>query len=424
MGCGSCGTTGGCAPAGCKSNGNCSTGGCNAINSYDWLGAMVLPEDFKPFGIIEIKFKGKRTIFARNSNDLELYRGDLVKLKTEGGYDIGTVGLSGELVKLQLKKYGVEEDSAEMATIDSKISNDEYEKYLEHKSKETTILEQARTIALELKLAMKLSDIDVRGDGRRVIFFYTAENRVDFRELIKRYAQDFKMRIEMRQIGYREEAQRLGGIGSCGRELCCTTWLTSFNQVSTQAARYQNLSINMLKLSGQCGKLKCCLNYELDTYLDALSKFPKSKRVKLETEIGSALSVKVDILKQQMWFAYEKQSNWVVLSVERVNEIIALNKKGQKVPALKDETGEPEMFNRPIAKIEVDDLIEETSLESLDNKLKNKRGNNKPKKKNFNKKPGFKAKNNSSNPGSNAGKPRNPNYKGKNKGPKPPPKKD
>ncbi len=240
MGCGSCGTEGGCAPAGCKSNGNCSTGGCNAINSYDWLGNMVLPEDYAPFDVVEIIFKGKRTIFARNANNLELYRGDLVKLKADGGYDIGTVGLTGELVRLQLKKYNVEEDSKEMASIHAKITNEEYEKYLKYKDKEPEILEQSRTIALELKLAMKLSDIDIRGDGKRVIFFYTAENRVDFRELIKRYAQDFKMRIEMRQIGYREEAQRLGGIGSCGRELCCTTWLTSFNQVSTQAARYQN----------------------------------------------------------------------------------------------------------------------------------------------------------------------------------------
>lgn len=374
MGCGNCGTSGSGAPAGCKSNGNCSTGGCNAINSYDWLAGMVMPEDFEPFNVIEIKFKGNRTIFARNANRLELYRGDYVKLKTDGGYDVGTVGLTGELVRLQLKKYKVDPDSDQMAHIESKVTDEEWERYLKNKEKEPDILERARTIAIELNLAMKLSDIDVRGDGKRVIFFYTAENRVDFRELIKRYAQDFKMRIEMRQIGYREEAQRLGGIGSCGRELCCSTWLTSFNQVSTQAARYQNLSINMLKLSGQCGKLKCCLNYELDTYMDALKDFPKGKKVKLETKIGTAHSTKVDVLKKQMWFSYEKQGNWIGLSVDRVNEIIAQNKKGIKVEALKDETGQPDLIDRPIAKIEVDDLIEQTDLRNLDSKLKNKRG--------------------------------------------------
>jgi len=428
MGCGSCGTEGGCAPAGCKSNGNCSTGGCNAINSYDWLGNMVLPEDYAPFNVIEVIFKGKRTIFARNTNDLELYRGDLVKLKVDGGYDIGTIGLTGELVRLQLKKYKVDEHSTEMAEINAKITNEEYEKYLKYKDKESSILEQARTIALELKLAMKLSDIDVRGDGKRVIFFYTAENRVDFRELIKRYAQEFKMRIEMRQIGYREEAQRLGGIGSCGRELCCSTWLTSFNQVSTQAARYQNLSINMLKLSGQCGKLKCCLNYELDTYLDALSQFPKNRKVKLETKIGVAMSTKVDILKKLMWFSYEAQGSWIALSVERVNEILALNKKGVKVDALRDETNEPEMFERPNAKIEVDDLIGETSLESLDSKLKNKRGKQPNKKKNFKGGKNFKGKSrkgpsNTKSGGGYKGN-KNKNYKGNKKGPKPPPKKE
>ena len=373
MGCGNCGSSGGCSPAGCKSNGNCGTSGCNAINSYDWLGGMIMPEDYEPFKIVEIKFKGNRTIFAKNAKSLDLYRGDLVKLPTENGYDIGTVGLTGELVKLQLKRYSVDEDSDQMVDIDAKITETEHEQFLKFKKKEADVLEKARTIAFEFKLEMKLSVIDIRGDGKRVIFFYTAEKRVDFRELIKRYATDFKMRIEMRQIGYREEAQRLGGIGSCGRELCCSTWLTSFNMVSTQAARYQNLSINMLKLSGQCGKLKCCLNYELDTYMDALSHFPKGKKVKLQTTIGDAYSTKIDVLKQQMWFAYEKQNNWIPLSVERVNEIIALNKKGIKAEALKEENTSPDIITRPIAKIEVEDLIEQTSLDSLDKKLKDKR---------------------------------------------------
>jgi len=392
MGCGSCGTTsGGCAPAGCQSNGSCSTGGCNAINSYDWFGNMVMPEDYKPFDVIEVKFKGRRKEFVRNSNNLEIYKGDYVKLKADGGFDVVAVGMTGELVRLQLKKHKVDESSAEMRVIEAKITESELERYLAGKEKEPKTLERARTIALQLKLAMKLSDIEIRGDGKRVIFFYTAENRVDFRELIRQYADEFKMRIEMRQIGYREEASRLGGIGSCGRELCCSTWLTThFNMVNTQAARYQNLSINMLKLSGQCGKLKCCLNYELDTYIEATNEFPKQKSVRLDTEIGTAYSTKVDILKRQMWFAYEKQSNWIPLDLKRVNEILAMNKAGKKVPGLVDEQEKINTISRNDAKLEVVDLIEDTDINRFDKKIKLKpdgqnrggfnknRNNNKP----------------------------------------------
>jgi len=385
MGCGSCGTTsGGCAPAGCQSNGNCSTGGCNAINSYDWFGNMVMPEDYKPFDVIEVKFKGRRKEFVRNSNNLEIYKGDFVKLKADGGFDIVAIGMTGELVRLQLKKHKVDEASAEMRVIEGKISESELEKYLAGKDKEPKTLERARTIALQLKLAMKLSDIEIRGDGKRVIFFYTAENRVDFRELIRQYADEFKMRIEMRQIGYREEASRLGGIGSCGRELCCSTWLTThFNMVNTQAARYQNLSINMLKLSGQCGKLKCCLNFELDTYIEATNEFPKQKTVRLDTEMGTAYSTKVDILKRQMWFAYEKQNNWIPLDLKRVNEILAMNKAGQKAPALIDEQEKTNTISRNDAKLEVVDLIEDTDIKRFDKKIKLKDENNNNRRNNY-----------------------------------------
>ena len=271
MGCGSCGTGGGCSPKGCKNNGTCNTGGCNKLNVYDWLGDMETPVGYKPFNIVEVRFKGSRKEFYKNDSNLELFTGDGVVVQSDNGNDYGHVSLSGELVRLQLKKYGVDPESNNMFKIYRRANEKDTEKYDELKAKEPATLERARTIALELKLHMKLSDIEFQGDGRKVVFFYTAEERVDFRELIKRFAEEFKVRIEMKQIGYRQEAARLGGIGSCGRELCCSTWLTDFKLVNTSAARFQNLSINMLKLSGQCGRLKCCLNFELDTYPEGMS---------------------------------------------------------------------------------------------------------------------------------------------------------
>lgn len=300
-----------------------------------------MPDNYKPFDVVEIRFKGSRKEFFRNSNGLELYTGDPVVLESDMGYDVGHVSISGELVRLQLKKRGLREDSDLIRTITRKATERDMERYQEAKFREVKILERARTIALMLKLEMKLSDIEIQGDNKKVIFFYTAESRVDFRELIKRFAEEFKLRIEMRQIGYREEASRLGGIGSCGRELCCSTWLTDFKLVNTSAARYQNLSINMLKLSGQCGKLKCCLNYELDTYMEALDEFPKAKTVRLDTETGAAYMVKTDILKRLTWFVYEDKHNWICMPLETINEYLAMNARGEKAPELIGEYIEP-----------------------------------------------------------------------------------
>mgnify|MGYP002860944523 CR=1 FL=1 len=334
MGCGSCGTTGSCSPNGCKSNGTCGTSGCNKLNVYNWLSDTAMPDNYKPFDIVEIRFKGSRKEFFRNKNGLELFTGDAVVLDSDMGYDIGHVSISGELVRLQLKKRNIREDAEHIKNIQRKATEKDLERYQEAKNREDKVLERARTIALMMKLEMKLSDIEIQGDNKKVIFFYTAEGRVDFRELIKKFAEEFKLRIEMRQIGYREEASRLGGIGSCGRELCCSTWLTDYKLVNTSAARYQNLSINMLKLSGQCGKLKCCLNYELDTYMEALDEFPKAKVVKIETEIGTAYMQKTDILKRLTWFAYEDKHTWICLSLDTVNEYIEMNEQGQKAPEL------------------------------------------------------------------------------------------
>lgn len=338
MSCSSCGTKSGgsCSPAGCKSNGTCGTSGCNALNVYDWFKDMDLPEGHTPFNIVEVRFKGSRKEFFRNSNNIDLFTGDQIVVESSVGFDIGTVSATGEIVRLQLKKYRVREDSNEMLKV-LRISNEkELEKLASCKEREDDTLEKARTISFELNLAMKISDIEIQGDGRKVIFFYTAESRVDFRELIKRYADEFKMKIEMRHISYREEASRLGGIGDCGRELCCSTWLTDYKQVNTGAARVQNLSINMEKLAGQCGRLKCCLNYELDTYLEAVDEFPKAKIVKLDTVSGTAFARKTDILKRLIWFSYDDSQTWVPLPVKKVNECMEENKNGVKLAILTD----------------------------------------------------------------------------------------
>lgn len=337
MACSSCGTNGGgCSPKGCKSNGTCGTTGCNALNVYDWFKDMELPYGYQRFNIVEVRFKGSRKEFFRNTNDLDLFTGDYVVVDSSVGFDIGTVSATGEIVRLQLKKYRVREDSEEMRSIQRIASEKDMEKYHEAKAKENATLERARTIAFSLNLQMKISDIEMQGDGRKVIFFYTAENRVDFRELIRKYADEFKVKIEMRHISYREEASRLGGTGVCGRELCCSTWLTDYKQVNTGAARVQNLSINMEKLSGQCGRLKCCLNYELDQYVEAIDTFPKAKIVKLETINGVAYARKTDILKRLIWFSYEDSQTWVALEVDKVNACMEENKQGVQVASLQD----------------------------------------------------------------------------------------
>ena len=318
----------------------CGTSGCNKLNVYDWLGNMQMPAGYKPLNIVEVRFKGSRKLFYRNVNNLELIIGDYVVVETgTGGHDVGMVSLTGDLVKLQLKKYFIKEDSEDIKKIYRKSNETDQRKYEEAREREVPVLQRARTIALHQGLKMKLSDIEFQGDNSKAVFFYTAEDRVDFRALIKAYADEFRIRIEMRQIGYRQEASRLGGIGSCGRELCCSTWLTDFKIVSVNAARYQNLSINPLKLAGQCGKMKCCLNYELDTYVEALSEFPEtsSERIRLRFESVTLRWVKTDILKRLMWFVAEARNSediaspaWHKFNLATVKEIMALNTQGTK----------------------------------------------------------------------------------------------
>ncbi len=333
MGCGSCGSGANGKPGGCKGNGGCSTGGCNRLNVFDWLNALPLHDGAKPYPIIEVSFsKGSRKEFFKNNTHYMLEKGDWLAVEGLGGYDIGQVSLTGELVKLQLKKYGVKEAEVSKRVLHP-ATEEELEAAAKQKEREPELLTRSRAIARSLKLDMKLCEVEVQADSKKGTFFYTADQRVDFRELIRVYATDFKMKVEMKQIGARQESGKVGGIGSCGRELCCSTWLTDFKSVNTTAARYQNLSINQTKLSGQCGRLKCCLNYELDTYMDALSIFPDQAE-RLETEKGIAQLQKKDIFKSLMWYSYSDNNKQYPLSIARVKEIQKLNKAGQKAGEL------------------------------------------------------------------------------------------
>jgi cell fate regulator YaaT (PSP1 superfamily) len=333
MGCGTC-SSGGSEVSGCNNNGGCSTGGCNKMNVFDWLSNMDMPVVDK-FDVAEIRFKGGSKEFFRNTDGLELTTGDAVVVDVPNGHHIGHISLQGELVRLQMQKKKVKNDD-ELKKIYRIAHQKDLEKYEEVKKREMPTLFRARQIIDDLKLDMKLSDVEYQADNSKATFFYSAEDRVDFRELIKLLAGEFRIRVEMRQISLRQEAGRLGGIGSCGRELCCSTWLFDFKSVGTSAARYQNLSLNPSKLSGQCGRLKCCLNYELDTYMSALEDIPKVDKPLL-TERGFAKLQKTDIFRKIMWFGYDDENTWYPLNVERVNEIISLNKAGKKPASLAED---------------------------------------------------------------------------------------
>ena len=336
MACQSCSTSDGGAPKGCKNNGTCGTDSCNKLTVFDWLANMSLPNGETAFDCIEVRFKNGRKEYFRNTEKLTLSISDIVATEASPGHDVGIVTLTGELVKIQMKKKGVNHSSKDIPKIYRKASQKDIDIWSDARDKEAAMQVKARELAIIHKLEMKISDVEFQGDGSKVIFYYTASDRVDFRLLIKDYSRVFNTRIEMKQVGLRQEAARLGGIGSCGRELCCSTWLTDFRSVNTSAARYQQLSLNPQKLAGQCGKLKCCLNYELDTYLDALKGFPDFE-TKLKTEKGDAICQKQDIFKGLMWFAYtDNFANWHVLNIEQVKEIMAENKQNKKVSSLED----------------------------------------------------------------------------------------
>ncbi|MGZ3881141.1 MAG: PSP1 domain-containing protein [Flavisolibacter sp.] len=324
MGCGSCGTG---KPNGCKSNGGCSTGGCNRMNTYDWLVNLPIHDVDDACRVIEVSFNnGSRKDFYRNNFLQHFEKGELITVEGVSGFDVGEVSLTGEVVRIQMKKKGVDEFNPEMKKVLRRSSDRDLEIWKQNKAREKNAVIRSRAIARQLNLNLKMSEVEIQADGKKATFFYIADDRVDFRELIKIYASEFKLKVEMRQIGSHQEAGKVGGIGSCGRELCCATWLTEFKSVNTTAARYQNLSINQTKLSGQCGRLKCCLNYELDTYLDALQGFPENADM-LQVVRGTATLIKKDIFKNLMWYVLPDSSTQYPLTIERVRKIRSLNQQ-------------------------------------------------------------------------------------------------
>ncbi|MCM8569588.1 hypothetical protein NE848_09365 [Gramella jeungdoensis] len=378
MACSSCSTGKDGQPKGCKNNGTCGTDGCNKLTVFDWLSNMSLPGGVEPFNFVEVRFKNGRKHFYKNTENLSLSIGDIVATEANPGHDVGMVSLTGELVRVQMKKKKEDPDSGEILKIYRKASQKDIDVWQEARDREEKIKQRSRQIAIRLNLSMKISDVEFQGDGSKATFYYTAEDRVDFRQLIKEFAREFNTRIEMRQIGLRQEAARLGGIGSCGRELCCSTWLTDFRSVSTSAARYQQLSLNPQKLAGQCGKLKCCLNYELDTYLEALKSFPKTD-VKLKTKKGTAVCQKIDIFKGLLWYAYEGEwMNWHKLSPEQANKIIARNKKDEAVGSLEEYELEIQMEDD---KKGFKDAVGEDSLTRFDKPKQHRKRRNKKRKK-------------------------------------------
>ncbi|MEM6718349.1 MAG: regulatory iron-sulfur-containing complex subunit RicT [Bacteroidota bacterium] len=424
MSCNSCSTGKDGQPRGCKNNGTCGTDSCNKLTVFNWLSNMSLPSNQKPFDCVEVRFKNSRKHFFRNTDNLSLSIGDIVATEASPGHDVGIVTLTGELVRVQMRKKKIDPANEDIKKIYRKASQKDIDVWSRARNREESIKKRSRELAIALGLQMKISDVEFQGDGSKATFYYTADDRVDFRQLIKDMAKAFSIRIEMRQIGFRQEAARLGGIGSCGRELCCSTWLTDFRSVNTAAARYQQLSLNPQKLAGQCGKLKCCLNFELDAYLEALQQFPKND-VKLYTEKGTAVCQKTDIFKGYIWYAYEGEwMNWHKLTTEQANEIIALNHKKEKVISLEEYALE---LIEEDTKTNFENVVGQDSLTRFDKKptrnRKRRGAQNKKKRRNNNAKAGVTAKNN--NPqqkagntqkkGNNSGKNNNPRNKNNNK---------
>tara|TARA_B100000945_G_C20409122_1_gene611658 strand:+ start:507 stop:1661 length:1155 start_codon:yes stop_codon:yes gene_type:complete len=371
-------------PKGCKNNGTCGTDSCNKLTVFDWLGNMQPLKSVRTLNTVEVRFKNGRKKFYTLPDRVKVVVGDPVITEVENGYDLGLVSLTGDLVIFQMKKKKIELESDQVSKILRKASQQEIDIWHSLRNKESQIQKRARELAIALGLQMKISDVEYQADGKKATFYYTADSRVDFRQLIKDMAKTFSTRIEMRQIGLREEASRLGGIGSCGRELCCSTWLTDYRTVSTSSARYQQLSLNPIKLSGQCGKLKCCLNYELEAYRAALKNFPKSG-VKLETEKGIGIFQKMDIFKEYLWYSYKGEwMNWHKLSLSSVLAIIKKNDNNEKVSSLEeyidnskslsDKKLEPNFEND----IGQDSLTRFDLMQKMKNKRRKKRNQNKP----------------------------------------------
>lgn len=321
MACSSCGTDGG-KSKGCRSNGGCDTGGCNKLNTYDWLSTMQL-DDPNEVNLVEVSFRnGAHKSFFRLQHHLQAETGDDVVVEADGGYDVGRISLRGALVPIQMRKKSVDINSAVRSVLRIASQND-LDRLAQARSMNKSAIVRSRAIAAMLGIEMKIGDVEYRADLKKATFYYTADGRVDFRELIRHYAKEFRVKIEMRQIGSRQESSRIGGLGSCGRELCCSTWLTDYKSVTTNAARYQNLAINQAKLSGQCGRLKCCLNYELDVYMEAMEEFPTNADT-LQYTGGFARLIKTDIFKKLMFYIKKDQKGREAFITLTVDEVISI----------------------------------------------------------------------------------------------------
>lgn len=352
-------------PAGCGNHGYCAAGSCNKLGTYDWL-ANIPSSEYDDSKYVEVSFnKGSRKEFFKINNGHPVITGDMVAVEAPFGYDIGSISLSGELVKLQMQKKKAKEKD-DIKKILRKASERDLDKYESAKKKEYDLMVKSRTIVKKLNLDMKIGEVEYQGDMKKITFYYTADGRIDFRQLIKEFAHEFKTKIEMRQIGSRQEAGKIGGIGSCGRELCCSTWLTDFKSVTTNAARYQNLAINQAKLSGQCGRLKCCLNYELDAYMDALEEFPENAD-KIIFETGEAYLQKTDIFKSLMIYSQPNKTRFLKLTTGQVKEILTLNADGKTPPLPEEEVETEHTYGK------ADDMVGHISIETLDKKEKKKK---------------------------------------------------
>ena len=341
------------------------------MNVYDWLANLPFSDPESTCKVIEVSFNnGSRKDYYRNTTGLFFEKGEAIAVEGVSGFDVGTVNLTGELVRLQLKKNNIKEDNPEMRKVLRRASENDLQRLRETKAREKEVMIRSRAVARQLKLEMKVAEVEIQADGRKATFFYIADDRVDFRELIKIYASEFKVKVEMRQIGARQEAGKVGGIGSCGRELCCSTWLTEFKSVNTNAARYQNLSINQIKLSGQCGRLKCCLNFELDTYLDALQHFPDDCE-SIEIARGRAFLVKKDIFRNLMWYTLPDSTKQYPLTLERVKKIKSLNQQGIKPEELEavEVTSKKQVEVEPVYA----DVVGQISLRSLERTSRKRR---------------------------------------------------
>ncbi len=371
MACGSCGT--GTTPGGCQSHGSCASGSCNRMNVHDWLANLPFSDPESGCRVVEVSFNnGSRKDFYRNTTTQFFEKGDMIAVEGVSGFDVGSVNMTGELVRLQLKKNNVREENQDIRKILRRASESDLSKLKDTKAREKEVMIRSRAIAKQLNLDMKVAEVEIQADGRKATFFYIADDRVDFRELIKIYAGEFKVKVEMKQIGARQEAGKVGGIGSCGRELCCSTWLTDFKSVNTNAARYQNLSINQTKLSGQCGRLKCCLNYELDTYLDALQNFPDDCDM-IEVARSRAFLVKKDIFRNLMWYTMPDSNKQYPLTIEGVLKIKALNRQGIKPEELET----VEVVSKKPVEVEPTyvDVVGQISLKSLEKTSRKRRDN-------------------------------------------------